>query len=156
MVVVLEHKIYLYNFQHLDLADSFVTCKNSQGLVSLSTNESACVLAVPDEKIGYVKVVWFDQDKKTIEIKAHNSTLGMIKLSQDGSILVTASEKGTLLRIFSTADGSKITEMRRGADQAVITDICIDATNKYIACASDKGTIHIFAAGGGENKKSAW
>jgi len=38
----------------------------------------------------------------------------------------------------------------------VITDICIDSTNRFIACASDKGTIHLFSAGEGENKKSAW
>jgi len=36
VVVVLEKKIYVYNFQHLDLAESFVTCENKLGLVSLS------------------------------------------------------------------------------------------------------------------------
>lgn len=39
----------------------------------------------------------------------------------------------------------------------MITDIAIDNLNKYIACASDKGTIHIFSTSGeSENKKSAW
>ena len=101
----MEHKIYVYNFQHLDLADSFITCKNPLGLVSLSVQEGACVLAVPDEKAGHVKVIHFEAEKKTIEIKAHNSSLGMIKLSQDGQILVTASEKGTLLRVYNTKTG---------------------------------------------------
>lgn len=49
-----------------------------------------------------------------------------------------------------------ITELRRGADQAIITDLTIDPSNKIIACASDKGTIHIFSAEQGENKKSTW
>ena len=83
----------------------------------------------------------------------------MLKLSQDGDILVTASEKGTLLRVFNTQSGEQINELRRGADQAVITDICIDPQNNNIACASDKGTIHIFStATDGEktNKKSTW
>lgn len=156
-MVVLEHKIYVYNFQHLDLADSFVTCKNPMGLVCLSTQEGACVLAVPDEKAGHVKIIHFEAEKRTVEIKAHSSGLGMMKLSQDGQILVTASEKGTLLRVFNTQTGGMMTEVRRGADQAVITDIGIDVKNKYIACASDKGTIHVFSASSeGENKKSAW
>ena len=51
-----------------------------------------------------------------IEIKAHNSSLGMIKLSQDGTMLVTASEKGTLLRVWNTETGEQMTELRRGAD----------------------------------------
>ena len=59
VVVVVQHKTYVYNFEHLDLADSFVTCHNPEGLVSLSTNEKSCVLAVPDEKVGCVKVVNF-------------------------------------------------------------------------------------------------
>lgn len=72
-------------------------------------------------------------------------------------MLVTASEKGTLLRVFNAKTGEQITELRRGADQAVITDIAIDPMNKFIACASDKGTIHIFSTSqGGENKKSTW
>lgn len=72
-------------------------------------------------------------------------------------MLLTASEKGTLIRVFNTTTGDKITEFRRGADQAVITDLSMDINNRFIACASDKGTIHIFSVTGegGENKKSA-
>lgn len=81
MVVVLENKTYVYNFQHLDLADSFVTCKNPAGLVSLSTLENNCVLAVPDEKEGHIKVIHFEAEKRTVEIKAHTSSIGMFKLS---------------------------------------------------------------------------
>lgn len=65
----------------MDLADSFVTCKNPNGLVSLSVHEKSCILAVPDEKAGSVKVINFANEKKVIDIKAHNSSLGMIKLS---------------------------------------------------------------------------
>jgi len=33
------------------------------GLVSLSTTENSCVLACPDEKIGYAKIVQFNGEK---------------------------------------------------------------------------------------------
>jgi len=59
-------------------------------------------------------------------------------------MLVTASTKGTLLRVFNTETCEQIVELRRGADQAVITDVSIDPTNKMVVCASDKGTIHVF------------
>ena len=47
--------------------------------------------------------------------------------------------------------------MRRGADQAKITDVGIDPANKFICCSSDKGTIHIFSIAQevGSNKKSS-
>ena len=34
--------------------------------------------------------------------------------------------------------------MRRGADQAVITDISFDPTNTFVSVCSDKSTVHLF------------
>lgn len=114
-------------------------------------------MAIPDEKQGTVKIVHFGDEKKVVEVPAHNGSVAAMKLSQDGSILVTASDKGTLLRMFNTTTGEKITEVRRGADHAVITDINLDASNKFLCCASDKGTIHVFSMNDDqqENKKSS-
>uniref|UniRef100_A0A7S3N2Y3 Uncharacterized protein n=1 Tax=Strombidium inclinatum TaxID=197538 RepID=A0A7S3N2Y3_9SPIT len=79
-----------------------------------------------------------------------------MKLSPDGRFLATASEKGTLIRVFDTKSAEKTTEVRRGADSALISDVLIDPTNAFIACASDKGTVHIFnMKQGDENKKSS-
>lgn len=49
-----------------------------------------------------------------------------------------------MLRLFNTQTGATMAEVRRGADQAVITDVCIDPQNQLVSCSSDKGTIHIF------------
>ena len=35
-------------------------------------------------------------------------------------------------------------EVRRGSDKAEIYSICFDRSSQWIACSSDKGTIHIF------------
>ena len=35
-------------------------------------------------------------------------------------------------------------EVRRGSDKAEIYSICFDKQSQWIACSSDKGTIHIF------------
>jgi WD40 repeat protein len=62
----------------------------------------------------------------------------------EGTILATASDKGTLIRIFSTEDGGALCELRRGSDKADIFSITFDKHTRWLACSSGKGTIHIF------------
>jgi WD40 repeat protein len=71
-------------------------------------------------------------------------------LNNDGTLLATASDKGTLIRIHQTIDGAPIQEVRRGSDKAEIYSIAFDMNARWIAATSDKGTCHIFAI-----KKSA-
>jgi hypothetical protein len=59
VVVVLEEKLYVYNFQNLECSDSWLTFANPLGLVSLSTLEN-CVLAFPVEKAGKVQIILFN------------------------------------------------------------------------------------------------
>jgi len=81
----------------------------------------------------------------TISIKAHNSNIAYISLNSDGSLLATASEKGTLIRIFRTDNGESLQEVRRGKDNAEIYSICFSVSSLFLACSSDRGTIHIFS-----------
>ena len=43
--------------------------------------------------------------RQTKFINAHNNALSCLALSLEGKRLATASEKGTLVRVWSTADG---------------------------------------------------
>ena len=54
-----------------------------------------------------VRVELYDR-KQTRFISAHNAALAALALSADGKRLATASDKGTLVRVWSTADGSKL------------------------------------------------
>lgn len=46
--------------------------------------------------------------RRTKFIAAHSSGLAALALSLDGKVLATASARGTLVRIHSTADGTKL------------------------------------------------
>lgn len=65
-------------------------------------------------------------------------------LNYNGSLLATASEKGTLVRIYSTENGELLQELRRGKDKAEISGIIFDKRSKWVAVTSDRTTIHIF------------
>jgi len=60
-------------------------------------------------------------------------------------LVATASDKGTLIRIFDVETGDLRQELRRGIDRAEIYHLAFHPESKWLACSSDKGTIHIFS-----------
>jgi WD repeat-containing protein 45 len=101
------------------------------------------VLAVPGMKAGSIHIELYDL-KTTQIINAHTSDLSQIALNRDGTRIATTSEKGTLIRIFDTATGYKLKELRRGADRAEIYSLAFNPESTALCLSSDKGTIHIF------------
>lgn len=124
-MVVLETRTYIYNFDNLRLIDAIETCNNPRGLVALNPDPENAVLATPDQKRGYVRVNVYEKNK-SIKIPAHQAALSALCLNYPGKLLATASEKGTLVRIFSTDTGHALQEMRRGSENAEIYSICFD------------------------------
>lgn len=77
-------------------------------------------------------------------IQCHRSPLQTLTLSKDGTLLATASVKGTIVRVFSTSSGNKVYEFRRGSYSARITSLRFNADSSILACSSITGTIHLF------------
>lgn len=80
---------------------------------------------------------------------AHSSPLRTLTLSNTGNLLCTSSNKGTLLRVFSTSNKALIRELRRGTDQADIWSVAFlhPDRGEMVACASDKRTVHVWKVG---------
>ena len=57
----------------------------------------------------------------------------------------TASEIGTLIRIFNTNDGNLLKVIRRGFNNSLIYDIIFSENNLLLGVSSNKKTIHIFS-----------
>ena len=113
------------------------------------------IVAFPTEKKGYCQVYNIEASKIIADIKVAESHVACLGLNDDGTLLATASEKGTLIRVFDLKDGGKQKkEVRRGSDRAEIFHLIFDKTSDFLACSSDKGTIHLFIVGdSGEETK---
>lgn len=53
-------------------------------------------------------------------IAAHDSPLAAMIFSPSGQLIATASEKGTVIRVFNVSDGLKLYEFRRGVKRYTV------------------------------------
>lgn len=143
IIVVCIDKIFIFNLYNFKQLDVIETGHNFYGIVAISY-EAEQILAYPDKEIGSVKIKNFKKSSE-ININAHKNNIVYLTLSYDGRVLATASEKGTLIRIFNTENGNLLQEVRRGADEAEIKYICFEPNLKFVAALSGKGTMHIWS-----------
>ncbi|KAJ5947419.1 SVP1-like protein 2 [Penicillium verhagenii] len=140
IVVALLNSIHMFAFstppQKLSV---FETSDNPLGLACLGQK----VLAFPGRSPGQVQLIELETGNISI-IPAHSSSLRAMALSPDGEVLATASEAGTLIRVYSAGNCTKLAELRRGVDHAVIFSLSFSPNNILLAVTSDKSTLHIF------------
>merc|ERR1719228_2765188 len=91
------------------------TPPNPKGLCALSINSDNCFLAYPGSTTtGEVQLFDAFNLQAKLMIPAHDAPLAAIAFNPSGSKLATASERGTVIRLFNVLDGSRIIEFRRG------------------------------------------
>lgn len=144
IIVILEQKVFVYNFADLKLLHQIETIANPKGLCAVSQLSTSLVLVCPGLQKGQVRVEHY-ASRRTKFIMAHDSRIACFALTTNGQLLATASTKGTLVRIFNTFDGNLLQEVRRGADRAEIYSLAFSSTAQWLAVSSDKGTVHVFS-----------
>ena len=74
-------------------------------------------------------------------IPAHDSPLAAIAFNPTGTKLATASERGTVIRIFSVQDGARLMEFRRGVKRcAHVYSLAFSQESDYLALSSNTET----------------
>jgi len=143
IVVVFETSVEVFDLDKMIKLKSFETCTNTKTLVSLTAKDIS-LLAIPSKEDGKVNIYDLSTDNDPLVIDAHQNKLSCITMNGNGSLLATASEKGTLIRIFNTKTSEKVTEIRRGSTQADIYCISFSPDSKFLCSTSSNESIHIF------------
>ncbi|KAI0016278.1 vacuolar targeting protein Atg18 [Xylariomycetidae sp. FL0641] len=167
LCVVLEDEIYLYDIANMTLLTNIATSPNPGAICSLSPSSENCYLAYPlpkprDDTLDkrpshapppslYAPVTSGDvliYDTLTLKavnvIEAHRSPLSCIALNNEGTLLATASETGTIIRVFSVPKGQKLYQFRRGTYPSTIYSMSFNMTSSLLCVSSTSDTVHIF------------
>jgi hypothetical protein len=153
VVVVTRNQITVFSFPNKPRKlFSLDTRDNPLGLCELSPLRCGEreVMVFPGFKTGSIQLVdLYTTEQKVssapVSVNAHRNELVCLAINQQGTMVATASSKGTLVRIWDTARRVQLVELRRGADQARIYCINFSQSDEWLCCSSDKGTVHIFA-----------
>ncbi|CAF3524801.1 unnamed protein product [Rotaria socialis] len=146
IIVILETMIKVYTFtQNPQQLHVFETCTNTRGLCVVCPSGSKSFIAYPSRTIGQVCLVDLAAtEKPVVEIHAHEASIMYLAMNMTGTRLATASEKGTLIRIFDTDTSQLLNELRRGAHHATIYCINFNQDSTLLCVSSDHSTVHIF------------
>ena len=120
------------------------------GLCQVVSTLDRKIMAILGHTVGSLQIIDLSAVGKSgsscpVTINAHQNEIACISLNNQGTIVATASEKGTLIRLFDSQTRQQLVELRRGTDAAVLHCINFNKDSSYLCAASDKGTVHIFA-----------
>ncbi|XP_069842667.1 WD repeat domain phosphoinositide-interacting protein 4 isoform X2 [Dendropsophus ebraccatus] len=151
IVIVVKKRIYVYSFpDNPTKLFEFDTRDNPKGLCDLCPSMEKQLLIFPGHKCGSLQLVDLCNAKPgsssaPFTINAHQSELGCLAVNQQGTLVASASRKGTLIRLFDTQTREQLVELRRGTDPATLYCINFSHDSSFLCSSSDKGTVHIFA-----------
>ena len=88
----------------------------------------------------WILISYFLVVDKSIDlvIPAHDTEVGAIAVNPDGTLIASASERGHIIKIYSTDAGEVVQELKRGNSKADIESILFHPHQYILACTSSK------------------
>jgi WD40 repeat protein len=146
-----QSEVYVYLAESISLAGQYNCVRNPLAPAALADRDGEQLLAFTGRRVGYLKIVSLDHaDRKALAVNVAEHSLAIICFSRDGTKVATASERGTLVRVYNTFNGDPVARFRRGSFPANIASIAFGETADVLAVLSDHGTVHLFEVEGAE------
>ncbi|CAO3682848.1 unnamed protein product [Umbelopsis vinacea] len=164
LIVVLEEQIFVYDISNMKLLHTIDTSPNPSAICALSPSSENCYIAYPSpssstsssltgnhlgqSQSSYASgdVLIFDALSLQVVniVQAHKSPVSCIAMNSDGTLLATASDKGTVIRVFTIPDSRKVFQFRRGSYPTKIYSISFNLVSSLLCVSSATETVHIF------------
>lgn len=147
LIVALEESLYIHNIRDMKVLHTIRdTPPNPDGLCALSVNGDNCYLAYPgSNQVGEVQIFDTENLRAVTMIPAHDSPLAALAFDPMGTKIATASEKGTVIRVYTIPEETKLFEFRRGVKRCVsIGCLSFSADSLFLCASSNTETVHIF------------
>ncbi|XP_046489680.1 WD repeat domain phosphoinositide-interacting protein 4 [Neodiprion pinetum] len=153
LIVALQREIHVFSFPApTRRLLTLETRENPKGLVEVATLATAQkqLLVFPGHKLGSVHLVDLaatdaGSSSTPATLVAHQGALACLAVNASGTMIATASEQGTLVRVWDSVRRHLLVALRRGADPATLYCINFSRDSEFLCVSSDKGTVHIFA-----------
>ena len=159
--IICSDNIIIINTKSMELIEKIDTINNPKGIFSICNEPKKYIFSYPDNSKGNILIKFFDNinninnDKKlnnekfggnnTKTIKnAHKGNINTLCFNFAGTKIASASNSGTVIRIFEVESGKLITEFRRGNTDAHIYSLCFSFDDTYIGLTSNHSSCHIF------------
>lgn len=128
--------------------DNNSTRNSSTGSSSIGTAAGSMVSSSPN-RAGDV-VVFDTQSLQPVNvIEAHKSHVQALAFNGPGTLLATASDKGTIVRVFKVPNAAKVQEFRRGTYASKIYSMNFNSDSSLLVVSSATETVHVFRISGG-------
>ncbi|GAA5806281.1 WD40-repeat-containing domain protein [Helicostylum pulchrum] len=157
LIVVLEEQIFIYDISNMKLLHTIDTIPNPSAIVALSPSSENCYIACQplrstadyyaqssQQSVGDIEIYDANAMKLANIVQAHKSPISCISMNAEGTLLVTASEKGTVIRVFAIPSADKVYQFRRGSYSAKIYSMSFNLVSTLLCVSSDTETVHIF------------
>lgn len=118
------------------------------GVGAMSPSADAPLLAYPSsDQEGSLQIFNTLTLQPVCAIQAHRTPVTKAAFNIDGTLLATASDRGTIVRVFNSESGAKLHQLRRGSYAATIHCLSFSLQSSMLAVTSDSDTVHIFRLG---------
>ncbi|EEB05120.1 WD repeat protein [Schizosaccharomyces japonicus yFS275] len=149
LLVMLKNKAVLYSITNGPVLLKEIQTSSERGTCSMVSLGQNAIMCIPARNVGHIQLMFFKAKQfKSSIILAHEAAISSLSFSRTGKLLASCSEHGTLIRVWNTETGEKITELRRGFQKAKIKLLRFSPDETLFAASSERSTLHVYSLQG--------
>uniref|UniRef100_A0A1I7YUE5 WD_REPEATS_REGION domain-containing protein n=1 Tax=Steinernema glaseri TaxID=37863 RepID=A0A1I7YUE5_9BILA len=147
-----------HNRMHLVIAtEAFIsvyTLNTFKLLTKLELTGSPCfdlshtersLIAYPSSVEGEVNIFDVNQMKRLKSLKLHETSVVKLAFNSNGSLLVSASKKGTVFRVTDVDSATLLYDFQRSfMKEALVHTLTFSPDSAFLCSSSETGTVHLF------------